>query len=270
MNNITEHIRNRRSVRTYDGRELDKNDIEKLTSFAHTIENPFKIPVDFKLLNANEYGLTCPVVVGTDLYVGGKIKCTENASVAFGYSFEMLVLYAQSMGVGTVWLGGTMNRSAYEDAMDLDGDEIMPCASALGYPAGKMSLRESMMRKGVKADERLPFEELFFDGSFDKPLAKENAGIWLEALEMVRLAPSAVNKQPWRAFVADNAVHFYLKRSKGFARTEKLDMQMIDIGIALCHFDLTAQENNLNVVFEQNDPKIESDAEYIASYGLQK
>ncbi len=268
MNNTTEHIRNRRSVRTFDGRELDKNDIEKLKAFAQTIENPYKIPVDFKFMNAKEYGLNCPVTVGTDLFVGGKIKCTENASVAFGYSFEMLVLHAQSIGIGTVWLGGTMNRSAFEQAMELGADEIMPCASALGYPAKKMSLRESMMRKGVKADERLPFEELFFDGSFDTPLAKEKAGKWAEALEMVRLAPSAVNKQPWRVVVCDNAVHFYLKRSKGFARTSQLDMQMIDIGIALCHFDLTAKENNLNIVFEQNDPKLESDAEYIASYRL--
>ena len=55
-----------------------------------------------------------------------------------------------------------------------------------------------MMRKGVKADERLPFEELFFDGSFDKTLSKEKAGRWLDALEMVRLALLAVNKQPWR------------------------------------------------------------------------
>ena len=268
MNNITEHIKNRRSVRTYDGRELDKNDIEKLIAFAQTIENPFKIPVDFKLMNAKEYGLNCPVTVGTDLFVGGKIKFSENASVAFGYSFEMFVLYAQSIGVGTVWLGGTMNRSAFEEAMELDSDEIMPCASALGYPAKKMSLRESMMRKGVKADERLPFEELFFDGSFDAPLSKEKADRWAEALEMVRLAPSAVNKQPWRVVVCDDAVHFYLKRSKGFARTSTLDMQMIDMGIALCHFDLTAKENNLNIVFEQNDPKLESDAEHVASFRL--
>lgn len=268
MNNITEHIRSRRSVRTYDGRELDKNDTEKLTAFTRTIENPYKIPVEFKLMNAKEYGLNCPVVVGTDLYMGGKIKWTENASVAFGYSFEMLVLYAQSIGIGTVWLGGTMNRSAYEGAMELDNDEIMPCASAVGYPAKKISLREVMMRKGVKADERLDFEELFFDGSFDKPLTKENAGKWLEALEMVRLAPSAVNKQPWRVVVDGDMVHFYLERSNGFARTSKLDMQMIDIGIALCHFDLTAKENSLNITFEQNDPMIEVDAEYIASYRL--
>lgn len=268
MNNITEHIKIRRSVRTFDARELSKADIEKLESFAQTIENPYKIPVDFKFMNAKEYGLNCPVTVGTDLFVGGKIKSTENASVAFGYSFEMFVLYAQSIGIGTTWLGGTMNRSAFEDAMELGSDEIMPCASPLGYPAKKMSIRESMIRKGVKADERLPFEELFFDGSFDKPLSMEKASEWLDALEMVRLALSAVNKQPWRVVACDNAVHFYLKRSKGFARTEKLDMQMIDMGIALCHFDLTAKENNLNIVFEQNDPKLESDAEYVASYRL--
>ena len=257
MNNITEHIKNRRSVRTFDGRELVKTDIDKLTSFA-----------DFKFMNAKEYGLNCPVTVGTDLFVGGKIKCTENFSVAFGYSFEAMVLYAQSLGIGTTWLGGTMNRADFEEAMELDSDEIMPCASPLGYPAKKMSIRESMMRKAIKADERLPFEEVFFDGSFGTPLSKEKAGKWADALEMVRLAPSAVNKQPWRVVVCDNAVHFYLKRSKGFNHNEKLDMQMIDMGIAICHFDLTTKENNLNVVFEQNDPKIESDAEYIASFRL--
>jgi len=43
MNNITEHIQNRRSGRTFDGRELSKADIEKLASFTNTIENPYKI-----------------------------------------------------------------------------------------------------------------------------------------------------------------------------------------------------------------------------------
>jgi nitroreductase len=57
-----------------------------------------------------------------------------------------------------------------------------------------------MMRKGVKADSRLPFEELFFDGGFDKPLTKDTAGELAQVLELVRLAPSAINKQPW-AFI---------------------------------------------------------------------
>lgn len=271
MKNITEHIKNRRSVRSFDGKGLSKADLDSLMTFAKTIENPYKIPVEFKIIDAKQYGLSCPVTVGTDLFIGGKIKCAENASVAFGYSFEAMVLYAQSLGIGTTWLGGTMNRNAFEKAMELATDEIMPCASPLGYPAKKMSVRESMMRKAIKANERMPFDELFFDGSFNTPLSKEKAGKWAEALEMVRLAPSAVNKQPWCAVASEDAVHFYIKRSKGFNYNEKLDMQMIDLGIALCHFDLTAKENGLNIIFEQNDPKLETqDAEYIASYVIAK
>lgn len=270
MNKIAEHIKARRSVRTFDDRDLNGKDREALVSFMETIENPFHIPVAFKLMDAKEHGLTCPVVVGTDLYVGGKIKCVPNASVAFGYSFETLVLKAQSMGIGTVWLGGTMNRPAFELAMELGENEIMPCASPLGYPAGKMSVRETMMRKGIRADERLPFEELFFDGTLETLLTKEKAGVFAQALEMVRLAPSAVNKQPWRVIITDHSAHFYLKRSKGFGHEGKLDMQKIDMGIALCHFALTAKENGLNLCFGQNDPmlNVESDMEYIASYCL--
>ena len=270
MKKIAEHIKARRSVRTFDGHGLSGEDREALVSFLETIENPYHIPVAFRLMDAKMHGLTCPVVVGTDLYVGGKLQNGPNAAVAFGYSFEMLVLKAQSMGIGTVWLGGTMNRSAFERAMELGDNEIMPCASPLGYPAGKMSVRETMMRKGIRADERLPFEELFFEGTLDVPLSKEKAGFFAEPLEMVRLAPSAVNKQPWRVIVTDKAAHFYLKRSKGFGGENTLDMQKIDLGIALCHFALTAEEAGLHLCFMQNDPRLVQDSgtEYIASYHL--
>ena len=270
MNTIKKHIKARRSVRTYDGRTVDKSTKEQLLSFVNRIHNPFDIAVEFRFLDAREHGLTCPVVIGTELFVGGKVKNVPNASAAFGYSFEEFVLYAQSLDLGTVWIGGTMNRNAFEKAMELEEDEVMPCVSPLGYIAKKKSLRENMMRKTVKADERLPFEELFFDGSFGAPLSKEKAGKFAEPLEMVRLAPSAVNKQPWRVVITDNTAHFYLKRSKGFSHDGKLDMQMVDMGIALCHFALTAKENGLDAQFVQEDPKIISNSEamYIASYTL--
>ena len=270
MNNIIELIKRRRSVRTYDGRVLDEGIKEQLLSYGDNIQNPFDIPVRFKLLNAKKDGLSCPVVSGTDLYVGGKIENVPNACVAFGYSFEEFVLYAQSLGIGTVWLGGTMNRSAFEQAMELNENEIMPCATPVGYTSNKMSVRENMMRKAIKADERLSFEELFFDGSFDMPLTRERAGKFVELLEMVRFAPSAVNKQPWRVIISDNTAHFYLKRSKGFEYEGKLDMQMIDMGIALCHFALTAKENSLSINLVQDDPKqaLNHDAEFVASYTI--
>ena len=268
ISDLFKSIAKRRSVRTFDGRALSAEDLSSIQNFTKSIKNPFNIPVEFKFLSAKESGLNCPVVLGTDLYVGGKIKKGANASVAFGFSFEMLLLYAQSLGVGSVWLGGTMNRLAFERAMNLSEDEIMPCASPLGYEAEKLSLRESVMRKAIKADERLPFEELFFTNSFKNPLTKEKAGDILGALEGVRLAPSAVNKQPWRAVIVNDTVHFYLKRSKGFSYNESHDMQAVDMGIALCHFYLGLIANGKTAFFEVNNPKIEGDneLEYVASY----
>ena len=263
MNNMEKLVRERRSVRTFDGRELTVEDKEKLCAFMKTIENPYGLPIEFKLLEK----MGCPVVVGTQLYVGAKMKEAPHLNEAFGYAFEMLVLYAQSLGIGTVWIGGTMDRAAFEAAMELGENEVMPCVSPLGYPAKKMSLRESMMRKGVKADERLAFEEIVYQGSFEQPLTPDVADKLFLPLEMVRLAPSAVNKQPWRMIVTEEAVHFYLQRSKGFSGGN-LDMQKIDLGIALCHFELMAKELGFNTEFVVAEPNIpcKNGAEYIASY----
>lgn len=270
MENIEQLVRGRRSVRTYDGRDLSAEDLEKLSSFMAELKNPYGIPVECKLLDARQQTLKCPVVSGTDLYLGAKAKRVPHIEEAFGYSFEMLVLYAQSLGIGTVWVGGTMDRAAFERAMALEEDEIMPCMSPLGYPAKKMSIKENMMRKGIKADSRKPFETMFFDGAFDRPLTSEKAGKLAYPLEMVRWSPSAVNKQPWQIVVKENAVHFYLKHTKGFVSQAVGDMQKIDMGIALCHFTLAAEETGIDIQFSLNDPKIATrpDTEYIASYLL--
>lgn len=263
MDNIEKLVRERRSFRTFDGRELTAEDREKLCAFTESIDNPYGLPVEFRLLE----NMGCPVVVGTELYVGAKMKDAPNMNVAFGYTFEKLVLYAQSLGIGTVWIGGTMDRGSFEKAMGLGEDEVMPCVSPLGYPAKKMSIRESMMRKGVKADVRLAFEDIVYWNSFEQPLTPDTAGKLLLPLEMVRLAPSAVNKQPWRMVVMDDAVHFYLQRSKNFSGG-KIDMQKIDMGIALCHFELMAKELGIYTEFSIAEPNIscKDGTEYIASY----
>lgn len=267
MDNIANVIRERRSVRTFNGRALRAEDVEKLNDYIRKIENPYEIPVEFKLLDAKKNGLSSPVIAGAEQYIGAKVKRMPHAEEAFGYSFEMMVLCAQSLGIGTTWIGGTMDRAAFEHAMALGADEMMPCASPLGYPAEKMSLREAMMRRGVKADTRFLFGELFFstDGT---PLTRERAGELAEALELVRLAPSAVNKQPWRVFADGNAAHFYEKKNKGFDAEKTGDLQKVDVGIALCHFALGAQEAGWELRFSLDDPKIAAagDMEYVASW----
>ena len=252
--NAMELIRQRRSVRTFDGKALKAEDREKLLSFAAQIGNPYGLPITWRILSAKESRLSSPVISGTDTFIAGKLRRAPHAEEAFGFAFERFVLYAQSLGIGTTWIAGTMNRPAFEKAMDLEDGEVMPCVSPLGYSAAKLSLRESLMRKGIKADSRLAFNALFFDGSFDRPLTQEAAGELTPPLEMVRWAPSAVNKQPWRVVLNGKSAHFYENKSKGYVDGTGWDIQKIDLGIALYHFACGLEAQGIDWRLAVTDP----------------
>lgn len=234
-----EMIKKRRSVRTFDGRPLTEKHLELLEEYLTSRKNPFDVPVEFSLLNSKEHGLSSSVIVGAGTYLAAKVKRVDRYEIAFGYSFEEACLYALSLGIGTVMLAASLNRSAFEKAIKVGADEVMAVASPLGYPAEKKSLRETLMRRGLNADERLPFEALFFEEDFSHPLSGSDP--FSEALSMARLAPSAANKQPWRAVVIGNTVHFY--EYKTMKDSFLGDIQKVDMGIALAHFHLTMQEN---------------------------
>ena len=59
-----ETVRTRRSVRTFDGKPLSPEDLEKIRRFAESIRHPYDIPVEFVLLDAEEHRLSSPVRAG--------------------------------------------------------------------------------------------------------------------------------------------------------------------------------------------------------------
>ncbi len=265
-------ISERRSVRTFDGKGISEETMRQLNAFVDNCNNPYGISMEVRFLNAKDHGLKSPVIAGTEDYIAVKLKRVPHFEEALGYSLEQFVLDAWTIGIGTTWIGGTMDRAAFERAMDLEEDEVMPCVSPIGHLAKRMSIKEIAMRKGVGADRRKAFQDLFFMDSFEQPMREEQAGQLLLPLQMVRLAPSAVNKQPWRVVVAGNDVHFYMAKGKGFESSSVGNMQKIDMGIALCHFALGAQESGLEIEFKLSDPGIPvpEKTEYIATYQLIK
>lgn len=264
----TDIIKNRKSVRTYKEEQIPQQMMKQIQDYLDQDDNPFGVPLTFTILDAKRNGVSSSVILGAETYVAGKYHKQKNAEVAFGYAFEKFILYATTLGLGTVWLAATIDRKAFEQAIALKEDEVMPAVTPLGFAAEKRSIRENMMRKGMKSDSRLPFEKLFFEGDFQHPLSAKQAGKWADPLEMVRLAPSATNKQPWRAVVQGNKVHFYEVKTKGYAKESTGDIQKVDVGIALCHFEIGAKEAGFNGQFVQDDPQIAMDGqtEYIATY----
>ena len=105
--------------------------------------------------------------------------------------------------------------------------------------------------------------------AIQQPALKEKkAAVRLaDVLEAVRLAPSAVNKQPWRVVICGDKAHFYEKRSKGYVSPDGWDIQKIDMGIALSQFELMAKECGFDVSIDVNDPSLpgQGELQYIAT-----
>ena len=265
-------IKARKSVRSFNKKKIDSKTIEQIKDFLSNNSNPFNIPIEFKILDAAKYNLSSPVITGADTYVAGKYNKCENAEIAFGYTFERLILYATSLGLGTVWLAATIDRKAFEKAIKLKSDEIMPAVTPIGYESNKSSIREILMRKAMKSDTRLSFEDIFYKDDFEHCLHEEDAGIWLIPLQMVQLAPSATNKQPWRIIKDTNKVHFYENKTKGYDKNSTGDIQKVDLGIAMCHLEIAVQELGLKGSFVKYKPTISlpENTEYIVTYELEK
>ncbi|MBR4190429.1 MAG: nitroreductase [Kiritimatiellae bacterium] len=232
-----ETIRTRKSVRTFDGRPLTPADLESIRAFARAADNPWGVRVEFVFLDPDEHGLSSPVITGKTLWMAAKVAKVPHAEEAYGYSFERVVLHAWSLGVGTTWIGGTLDRPRFEEAAGVREGEAMFIVTPLGYSAADRAAVDVRLRAMVRGDERLPSAELFFDGAFGTPLAA--AGAVADALEAVRWAPSAANRQPWRVVRRGPDFHFYECHDPALAH-HSWDVQRIDMGIALCHFTAVA------------------------------
>lgn len=258
---VNEAIRLRHSVRTYNSkRHLADDTWRRIMEFASKIDNPFGtdgIRIGFtrkSALSGQKLG-TYGVTRGAVNFVGLGLS-SDNIEVylAGGYQFESLVLYATSLGLGTVWLGGTLTRSAFSSAFGFRGDITLPVISPVGYPAPRR-LMERAMRAIAKSDARKPWDNLFFQDRIGRPLPEQDAAPYASALANVRLAPSSLNSQPWRIIKVGEHFHFYAEFSDSISTLERR-FKYIEIGIAVCHFNLTLLQSGISGLVCVRDPGI--------------
>lgn len=271
---IEESVKKRYSVRNYKEQEVELDKRKAIESFINSLDNPFGKKVNFHYLDNREmkdeeklgtYG----VIKGAMQYIGTTIKLEPMALEALGYELEAVILYLAHLELGTCWLGGTFNRKGFAKAMNIEEDEIFPIITPYGYAATKKHMKEIVMRKMIKADQRKEWNQLFYINDFQTPLTKEKAGDLEVPLEIVRLGPSASNKQPWRILIKDNACHFYEYKQPGYSDSFPYDIQRVDMGIAAAHFDFSVKEKGLKGYFDTEcEPELElpDHMEYVFSW----
>jgi len=270
---VVELIKARKSSRTYKEIDIESETIQKLNDFIAKINKESKISARFVFTRnedaesaaAKKLG-TYGVIKGANSFIVGVLDKGEKNALEFGRLFEKIILFATDLGLATCWLGGTFKKGDFAKNLSLAENEFIPIVSPVGYEKDKLRVVESAMRTVIGADKRKPWSELFFEENGSTPLNEISAAPYAVPLEMVRLAPSASNKQPWRIIKDNKTLHFYVCRTKGYGVTG-YDMQKNDIGIAKCHFELTANELGLKGNWQgmKNMP-IPTGFEYVCSW----
>lgn len=155
-----------------------------------------------------------------------------------GYWGERLLLYATTMNLGTCWIAATYNRALAQSL--IPAGERLVCIAAVGLIKDEMSMRESVQYRLIHRACK-PVSALC---RYDRCSERFMAG-----MEAVRLAPSAMNRQP---------VFFELKNGAVTARVSPSAYAPVDLGIAKAHFELAAGPGRWawgsGAAFESDEP----------------
>lgn len=279
---VSQLIPRRFSCRIYSGAPLDEGRRRQLqAAIAAPHPTPFGSTLRFSLVAASEedrsslrglgaYGS----IKGASGFIVGAVLPGERNLEDFGYALERLVLRATDLGLGTCWLGG-FTKNTFHRAIAAGPGEQVPGVAAIGVMDEERLAKSAALRQRVSSDKRLPWEQLFFGQRFGLPLPQDQAGQYALPLELVRLGPSASNKQPWRIIRDGQTFHFFLQRTPGYATrwvarlVGVADLQRLDLGIAMYHFEAAATELGLPGTWVLNDPglaKPDELTEYVASW----
>ena len=217
MEELKEAIEARHSVRRYKPEYLSAEDESKLIRKIEEINQ--------------ESGLSVQFVDGRDTSIpqmqrlvfkrfGGAInyivmagKKNDNLEEKCGYYGEMLVLFAQLIGLNTCWIGMFKQNN---DQIYLGADEKAVIVIAVGYGLDNGQSRRSKS-----------YEEVTKNG--------QDAPEWFrKGVEAALLAPTARNQQKFC---------FEYRDGKAIATTAPGPFTAVDLGIAKCHFELASGQS---------------------------
>lgn len=203
---LNEMIYHRKSCRSFTGKPVDAELIEAILRFEPKPLYP-EIKTCMDIVSRDKVRCICPWTTPQVITI-----CSEQSNGYLenvGFLYQQMELYLQTLGLGVCWLG--MGRMNPKNAPETAGMKFV-IMLAFGYPKG------DQLRHNGKGFRRKTMEQIT-----DSPDLR---------LEPARLAPSAVNSQPWYFTHEDDYLHTYCSR-KG---------SRLDAGIALAHLYVANEE----------------------------
>ncbi len=149
-----------------------------------------------------------------------------------GYTGEGVILEATAMGLATCWVGGFFRPSVAARLVGAREHERVLAVTPVGSSPTNATTHERLMTGFGRTHHRKSLEEL---------CSGLDPGEWPEwmraAAEAARLAPSAINRQPWRFHMQPDSITVSIDSglAPDFAISRRLDC-----GIAMLHIEVAA------------------------------
>lgn len=148
-----------------------------------------------------------------------------------GYTGEGIILEATALNIATCWVGALFRPDLAASLTGAAGTEKVLAVTPVGYAAGAVSLEERIMSGFGRNHRRKPLEQIAFG------LEEKKRPGWMKAaLDAARLAPSAVNRQPWRFRLENDCIIISVDDQKNTYNISK----RLDCGIAMLHAEVAA------------------------------
>jgi nitroreductase len=217
----------RKSVRRYDETSIDDETLNNIKEYSEGLEKLFPdIKTEMKFVtNEKVKGTSVKAPYYIALFSEAKDGYLTNA----GFMLEQMDLFLSSNGIGTCWAG--MGNPVKEIVSESNLEFII--LLAFGKPA------ETIYRKDTS--------------EFNRKEIAQVSNVDNEIMQCIRLAPSAMNSQPWYYEGKDNKINIYMSKSNIIKNMLLGRMNKIDVGISIYFLVLVEKHNNKEIEFKKLD-----------------
>lgn len=217
---LEEAMRARHTVRRYTDQRLPRDVLERLRERIRKNNETHDLTMSLVTENTEAFGpaLRLFLAKGVRNYLVLAGKDTPGLDENIGYCGTDVMLFAQTLGLNSWWVGGTYSRKGLQKNAAPEAEKLLGLI-ALGYGAVQ----------GVPHKSRRAEEIAAYDGEAPEWFAK--------GTEALLLAPTALNKQA------------FTLRGEGRRVSLTCDNGVfsgVDLGIGKYHFELGAGKENFD------------------------
>jgi hypothetical protein len=164
-----------------------------------------------------------------------------NVQEKMGYTGEGIILEATALGLGTCWNALTYKSKSVLSMIKLNKNEKLMAVSPVGYELKPANNEVNKSQLSEMARKRISLSSMMIGlKEFEQPA-------WtLAAVEAARLAPSAINRQPWLFNIQSESITISIRNSG----PEFNISRRLDCGIAMLHIESGALNSGVQGKWE--------------------